>query len=40
MSDLFDKRTECIKREFEEKLPWFMQALQAHKEVCDENERK
>ena len=34
MSELFDKQTECIKRDFEEKLP---KLLQAHEKVCDEN---
>ena len=40
MSELFDKRSECVKREFKEKLPGFMQASTNPQKVCNENESR
>ena len=40
MSELLDKQSDCIEREFEEKLLGSRKLLQAHKNMCNENETK
>ena len=40
MGELFDKQSECIKRELEEKFPEFTQAPATPRKVCNANETK